>query len=63
LKFRVFWDVVPYSHVEVTDVSEVHTASNIRVMKKPHVKGYQVILESTVKVKLGLTCGEWMAIR
>jgi hypothetical protein len=63
LKFRVFWDVVPYSHVEVTDVSEVHTASSIRVMKKPHAKGYQVILESTVKVKLGLTSGEWMAIR
>jgi hypothetical protein len=29
LKFRVFWDVAPRSHVEVEEVSEVCTASII----------------------------------
>jgi hypothetical protein len=33
MKFRVFWDVVPCSHVEVDHVSEVRTASIIRVME------------------------------
>jgi hypothetical protein len=32
MKFRVFWDVAPCSHVETTDVSEVLTASIIRAM-------------------------------
>jgi hypothetical protein len=27
MKFRVFWDVAPCSQVDVTDVSDVHTAS------------------------------------
>jgi hypothetical protein len=31
LKFRVFWDVLPCSQVMFTDVSEVRTASIIRV--------------------------------
>jgi hypothetical protein len=29
MKFRVFWDVAPCSHIELTDVSEVRTASVI----------------------------------
>jgi hypothetical protein len=32
MKFRVFWDVAPCSHVEVRRVSEVHTASIIALM-------------------------------
>jgi hypothetical protein len=32
MKFRVFWDVAPCSHVEVADVSEVRTASIIRMI-------------------------------
>jgi hypothetical protein len=34
MKFRVFWDVVLCSHVEVDDVSNVHTASIIRAMNE-----------------------------
>jgi hypothetical protein len=32
MKFRVFWDVAPSSHVEANDVTEVRTASIIRAM-------------------------------
>jgi hypothetical protein len=32
-KFKVFCDVAPCSHVELTDVSEVRTASVIRAMR------------------------------
>jgi hypothetical protein len=32
MKFRVFWEVAPCSHIEVNPVSEVSTASNIRAM-------------------------------
>jgi hypothetical protein len=32
MKFRVFWDVAPCSHVKLTDVSEVLTASIIRAV-------------------------------
>jgi hypothetical protein len=32
MKFRVFWDVLPCSSVEVDDVSEVRTAVIIRAM-------------------------------
>jgi hypothetical protein len=32
MKFRVFWDVAPCSHVEVAEISEVRTASIIRAM-------------------------------
>jgi hypothetical protein len=37
MKFRVFWDVAPYSDVEVTDVSEVHTDS-VRAMMMETVR-------------------------
>jgi hypothetical protein len=32
MKFRVFWDIAACSHVEMTDVSELLTASIIRAI-------------------------------
>jgi hypothetical protein len=33
-EYEVFWDVEPCSHVELTDVSEVHTSFIIRAMNE-----------------------------
>jgi hypothetical protein len=33
MKMTAFWDIVLYSLAEQTDISEVHTAFIIRVMK------------------------------
>jgi hypothetical protein len=38
MKFKVFWDVGPCSHVEVHDVSEVRTASIIRAVMTKAVR-------------------------
>jgi hypothetical protein len=53
LKFRILWNVAPCKTLKWTEVSEVRTASIIRAMNKPRAKGYQVIQESVVQVKIG----------
>jgi hypothetical protein len=39
MKFRVFWDVALVVTLKLTDVSEVRTASIIRIVNKPWANG------------------------
>jgi hypothetical protein len=51
MKFRVFWDVAPCSHVEVDDVSEVSNTSIIRslMMEAVRTSETSVILNVTTR--------------
>jgi hypothetical protein len=52
-----FWNIAPCCLVEVDDVSEVHTASNIRAMNKPQAKD-QLEIQGLVRPQVSWPC-QW----